>query len=235
MNKEKLKGLLIGVIITAVVMSSAPLLARVAQQTITVNFNNIQIAVDGTLIHTEYEPFIFEGRTYLPVSDLAYAMGFDTTWENATNTVHLTSRSNVVPNYPAHVQNQTPQVIPQTASGSGISIPANITPRPAARAGGPTNPAISAQRAVELATAHLISIGITNAQFDYMYMDFENGTWVWSIEFDGQGGSFEFYVNVDTGTFLKSPQAVAGNPQASPNPSPRATSSPSPSPRATGR
>ena len=209
---------------------------RVAQETIIVNFNNIRVAVNGTLTNTEYEPFVYQGRTFLPVRDVANATGFDVTWEDATNTVHLTSRTgNVVPNYPAHQPTipapvQPPQ--PPVQVGN-ITIPANIIPRPPARQGGPANPAISAQRAVELARDHLISIGVTNARFDYVYMDIERGTWVWSVEFDGPGRDYEFYIDVQTGAFLQAPggatpsplpaplpTAPSGPPPASPTPSP---------------
>ncbi|MCL1988211.1 MAG: PepSY domain-containing protein [Firmicutes bacterium] len=122
---------------------------------------------------------------------------------------------------------------------SGIVI-GNVVPRPPARTGGPANPAISAQRAVELARDHLISIGIATARFDYIYMDIEAGQWVWSVEFDSQGRDLEFYINVQTGAFLQAPQAttpvapVAPAPQATggsaASPSPAAPSAASPSP-----
>lgn len=205
--KERLKGAIVGSLLTLLLVTTIPVFARVAQETITVNFNNIRIAVNGQHIQTEYEPFIFQGRTYLPVSDVANAMGFDATWENSTNTVHLTERNNnlnVIPNYPAHQLEATS--VPQVEQQQGnISIPSNITPRPPARTGGPSNPAISAQRAAELARDHLISIGVTDARFDYLYMDMERGTWVWSVEFDSQGRSYEFYINVETGEFLYAP------------------------------
>ena len=224
--KERLKGAVIGAILTVALMTVFPVVARVAQETITVNFNNIRIAVDGQQIQTEYEPFIFQGRTYLPVRDVANATGFDVTWEDATNTVHLTTRNNlnVVPDYPPHQPVQTPQP-PQTGQQGNITIPNNITPRPPARTGSPTNPPISAQRAVELARDHLVSIGVTNARFDYVYMDLERGSWVWSVEFDGQGRSYEFYVDVNTGEFLKAPQGTGNTTTVTPSPQP--TQSPS--------
>jgi hypothetical protein len=180
---------------------------RIAQENIVVNFNNIRFAINGTLVSTEYDPFIFQGRTYLPVRDVANATGFEVTWEDATNTVHLTSRAAVAPNYPPHqpVVPNYPAHQPPAQVGN-ITIPANIVPRSPARTGGPANPTITAQRAVELARDHLVSIGVTSARFDYVYMDLERGTWVWSVEFDGQGRSFEFYVNVETGAFLQAPQ-----------------------------
>jgi len=127
-----------------------------------------------------------------------------------------------------------PTPAPTTPAASNITI-GNVTPRPPARSGGPSNPPISAQRAVELARDHLISIGVTSARFDYVYMDQERGIWVWSVEFDGQGRSFEFYVNVNDGSFLKAPQTsgAASSPTPSPTASPTATARPTASPAAT--
>jgi len=232
--RERIKGAVIGSVLTLVLVTVIPIFSRVAQETITVNFNNIRIAVNGQHVQTELEPFIHQGRTFLPVRDVADAMGFDATWEDATNTVHLTARENaapnlnVVPNYPAH----QPTATPATPQQSDITIPANITPRAPARSGGPTNPAITAQRAVELARDHLIAIGVTNARFDYVYMDIERGTWVWSVEFDGQGRSYEFYVDVQTGAFLKSPQGASSASAVTPTASPIATPTTTPNPTA---
>ena len=120
------------------------------------------------------------------------------------------------------------QVMPTPPPVGNIVIPENIVPGPPARPGGPATPAISARRAVELARDHLISIGVTNARFDYVYMDRENGVWVWSVEFDGQGRDYDFYVDVNTGAFLKAPSGTAAPPAAVPSPSPQASPSPSP-------
>lgn len=219
-SKYLITGVFVGVLFTFVSMSAINVIARISQEDITVNFNNIRIAVDGVYVQTQYDPFIFEGRTFLPVSDVANAVGFDVTWEEATNTVHLTSRNIVanVPNYTVHTPSQPQQTVtvdpkPQTANyqtatpaqQSTITIPSNITPRPAARPGGPSNPTITAQRAVEISRDHLVSIGVTNARFEYVYMDMEGGVWVWSVEFDGPGRSYEFYVNVNTGEFVGTP------------------------------
>ena len=68
---EKLKDIAIGVILTLILMTTTPAFARVAQETIAVNFNNIKIAVEGQQVQAKYEPFIFQGRTHLPVRDVA--------------------------------------------------------------------------------------------------------------------------------------------------------------------
>ncbi|MCL2414429.1 MAG: NirD/YgiW/YdeI family stress tolerance protein [Bacteroidales bacterium] len=83
----------------------------------------------------------------------------------------------------------------------------HVVPRAPKHPGGPTNPPISAQRAVELAHAHILSLGITDYRFEYIYMDRERGQWVWSVEFESRSrGDLEFYVDVNTGAFLKSPR-----------------------------
>ena len=196
---DKLKGAVIGATIATAILTALPVLARVAQETITINFNNIRIAIDGQHIETENQPFIYNGRTYLPVRDVADAMGFDVTWEDATNTVHLTSRTNlnVVPNYPAH----QPQVTtPQTPTP--VQPPANVTHT---RGNRPTNPAISLQQAIEIAYNDLSARGI-NATFRRdSGMDWERNQWVWELEFrpNAGRGEIEFYINVDTGEIVK--------------------------------
>ena len=185
-----------------------PAIGSVRQQTITVNFNSIIIAVNNQHVQTEFEPFIFQGRTYLPVRDVADAMGFDVTWEDATNTVHMTSRnSNVAPNYPPH---QPVIPVPPIGEIGNITIPANITPRPPAtsstRDNRPSNPAISLQRAIEIAEADLARRGI-NATFRRdSGMSWERGQWVWELEFRTQGERMpiiEYYINVDNGNIAK--------------------------------
>ncbi|MCL2387585.1 MAG: stalk domain-containing protein [Defluviitaleaceae bacterium] len=199
--KERFKGALVGIILTFVVTTSLPVFARVAQETITVNFNNIRIAVNGQHVQTEFEPFVFQGRTYLPVRDVANAMGFDVTWEDATNTVHLTERNNlnVVPDYPAHQPAQPPQETPPSPQ-----------PTPNHSASGrnnrPSNPAISLERAIEIAYEDLARRGITATYRSNSGMDWERGQWVWELLFRTQGERMpfiEFYINVDNGNIVK--------------------------------
>jgi uncharacterized membrane protein YkoI len=192
--KERLQGAIIGAVIAVAVMIAVPAFARVAQETITVNFNNIRVAVDGQLVQTEYEPFIFQGRTYLPTRDIANAAGFNVTWEDATNTVHLTSRANpnVVPNYPPHQPTQTPQ----PTSSPSVSEHGNR----------PSNPAISLERAIEIAEADLVSRGINATYRSNSGMSWERGQWVWELLFRTQGERMpliEFYINVDNGNIVK--------------------------------
>ena len=192
--KERLQGAIIGVVITLAVIIAFPAFARVAQETITVNFNNIKVAVDGQLVQTEYEPFIFQGRTYLPTRDIANATGFDVTWEDATNTVHLTSRTNlnVVPDYPPYQPTQTPQPTSPPSSSE--------------RGNRPSNPNISLERAIEIAEADIAERGINATYRSNSGMSWERGQWVWELLFRTQGERkplIEFYINVDNGNIVK--------------------------------
>ena len=101
---------------------------------------------------------------------------------------------------PAAPQTAAP---PLAAGQQGGIVIGTVTPRRPARFGGPANPPISAQRAVEIARDHLVSIGVTHARFDYVYMDRERGLWVWSVEFDGRGRDYEFYIDVNTGAIVQ--------------------------------
>jgi len=218
-----------------------PATGSVRQQSIIVNFNNIRIAVDRQHVQTEFEPFIFQSRTYLPVRDVANAMGFDVDWDGAANTVLLTSRtgSGAVPNYPPHQPSPSPSPTASprptaspspspspspTASPRPTSSPSpspTASPRPTASpspsptaspSGGqgsrPSNPAISLQRAIEIAYADLANRGINATFHSDSGMDWERGQWVWELEFRVTGAQrgrhvIEYYINVDTGAIVK--------------------------------
>ena len=198
---ERIKGIAIGVILTTIFAATAiPAFASARQETITVNFNNIRIAIDGQVVQTENEPFVHNGRTYLPVRDVADAMGFDVTWEDATNTAHLTSRSGVgaAPNYPPHNP-----ITPVPPIGE-------ISPSPSPSTGGnqsnsPSNPAISLERAIEIAYADLTARNISATFRTHSGMDWERGQWVWELEFRPTTGRgvIEYYINVNTGAIVK--------------------------------
>ena len=206
MNKlrERFKGAIAGALFVLVLLSSVPVLARVARETITVDFNNISVAVNGQIIELENEPFIYNGRTYLPVRDVARAVGFEVTWEDATNTVHLTGLSNaaaVTPDYPAH-QAQTP-------AATQIAQPSVTAPHTAqgqsARGARPTNPAISLEGAVQIAAEDLRNRGIDASLRSNSGMSWERNQWVWELEFRPTTGRavIEYYINVDTGAIVK--------------------------------
>lgn len=174
----------------------------VRNENIVAHFNNIRIAVNGVPVVTEFDPFVFDGRTYLPVRDVAHAVGFEVTWEAATSTVHLTQPVAVAtPNYPAHV----PANVPAQSPPPPTSAPASANHSQNHR---PSNPAISLQHAIEIAQEDLVRRGIPATFHSDSGMEWERGQWVWELEFRATHAPrgrhvIEFYINVDTGVIVK--------------------------------
>ena len=69
----------------------------------------------------------------------------------------------------------------------------------------PINPAISLERAIEIASADLAARDISATFHRHSGMDWERGQWVWELEFrpNNQRGVIEYYINVHTGAIVK--------------------------------
>ena len=93
MIRERLKGAAIGIIAMIIIMTSIPVFATVAQRAATINYNNIKIVLNGKAVQTENEPFIFDSRTYLPVRDVAEALGLNVDWDDRTKTASLSGKN----------------------------------------------------------------------------------------------------------------------------------------------
>lgn len=82
--KRFISGFVLGALIFAV-----PVLANNSKN-IEAFYNNIKIKVYGQLVDTEgNEPFIVDGRTYVPARYVAEAMGGHVNWNAETNTVEV--------------------------------------------------------------------------------------------------------------------------------------------------
>ena len=82
------------------------------------------------------------------------------------------------------------------------------TPSPSTSGQGsrPSSPAISLDRAIEIANADLASRGINATYRSNSGMDLERGQWVWELLFSTQGERMpliEYYINVDNGNIVK--------------------------------
>ena len=92
--KERLKGLLLGIIIGVMIATTSVIASNGTIQKI-LNYNNIKITMNGqevkpTDANGNYvEPFIIDGTTYLPVRGIANALGLYVDWDSKTNTVKL--------------------------------------------------------------------------------------------------------------------------------------------------
>ena len=89
MKKERIKGLVMGLILgltlSATVVMAAPQVAELVF--------GVRVSLDGQMINFEEDmrPFVIGGRTFLPVRAIADAVGLDVGFDDATNTVLLTS------------------------------------------------------------------------------------------------------------------------------------------------
>jgi len=87
--KERLQGFIVGAVVMALLVSTF-VLANSAMREV---FFGVNVAIDGEVINFDYDmrPFITEGRTFLPVRAIADAVGLDVDFDEATNTVLLST------------------------------------------------------------------------------------------------------------------------------------------------
>ncbi|OWZ83159.1 copper amine oxidase N-terminal domain-containing protein [Natranaerobius trueperi] len=88
-SKEKCKGILIGVILTLLLVSTV--FAEEVREQIEVLYNDISIYIDGSRIETEKEPFIYEGYTYVPIRVISEALDKDVHWDSEKNSISIGS------------------------------------------------------------------------------------------------------------------------------------------------
>lgn len=92
--KNRLQGLILGILIGALVTSGI-VFAEQITQTAQLFYNDIKININGSKVLPKdangnyVEPFIINGTTYLPVRAVANALGIQVDWDDDTNTVLL--------------------------------------------------------------------------------------------------------------------------------------------------
>lgn len=84
--KKRLQGLVAGVLIGATVTGTG---VFAYTNYIEAVYKDIRIVVDGKEVHTDTEPFISEGTTYLPVRAVAEALDKPVYWDGPNYTVYI--------------------------------------------------------------------------------------------------------------------------------------------------
>ena len=105
------------------------------------------------------------------------------------------SASNQVSSPPVSSQGSSPSVSNQVSSPPVSSLGSRLL-----------NPAISLDRAIEIAYADLASRGINATYRSNSGMDWERGQWVWELLFWTHGERMpliEYYINADNGNIVK--------------------------------
>lgn len=96
--KGQLRGFVAGILVTDLSVGLiATASAVVGDMNATLNYNNIKITLDNQAVTPKdasgniVEPFAINGTTYLPVRGIADALGLGVEWDQATQTVKLTT------------------------------------------------------------------------------------------------------------------------------------------------
>ncbi len=102
MNKEKFKGIVIGVVLTVIVgLSVNPSYAKTIIKQIKVYYPGVKISVNNKEIAPKdangktVEPFIHKGSTFLPVRAISEALNKDVKWDENTKTVIINDKNNI--------------------------------------------------------------------------------------------------------------------------------------------
>lgn len=106
-NKEKFKGIIIGSIMTSIITTSIFSFAG-GMENISAFFNDIKIKINGKIIDTANdEPFIYNGRTYVPARYVAEGLGASVKWNETSNTVEIDSVGNINSTPISNISNKT--------------------------------------------------------------------------------------------------------------------------------
>jgi len=129
------------------------------------------------------------------------------------NTPDETTEATFAPELtPLPTQIYTPEptptpVPPQNHESTPAPNPAPTPTGSGSQAGSrPSNPAISLERAIEIAYADIATRGINASFRSNSGMSWERGQWVWELLFSTQGERMpliEYYINVDDGSIVK--------------------------------
>ena len=95
MKKLNIKSFVLGMLVMAIVMSTAAPAVASTMKAAQLYYNNIKIRLNGEELVPKdalgniVEPFAIEGTTYLPIRAISSALGLNVTWDGATQTVVL--------------------------------------------------------------------------------------------------------------------------------------------------
>jgi hypothetical protein len=83
----KILRLVFTVFVSFIVIGSAVVYGENIVKTIQVTYRNISIQVNGRIVSSDQEPFIYQGRTFVPLRTIGEALGKTVEWDNGKNQV----------------------------------------------------------------------------------------------------------------------------------------------------
>ncbi|HHV46092.1 MAG TPA: copper amine oxidase N-terminal domain-containing protein [Tissierellia bacterium] len=90
--KKQLKGFILGVIVTVILMSTVTYSESV-KKTIEVVFNSVNITVNGKKV--EADNTLYNGTTYVPLRAVAEMLGKEVGWDQAIRTASINDKATV--------------------------------------------------------------------------------------------------------------------------------------------
>lgn len=72
-----------------VILGSAIVYGETITKSIQVTYRNISIQVNGKIVPSEQEPFIYQGRTFVPLRTIGEAVNKTVEWDNAKNQIKI--------------------------------------------------------------------------------------------------------------------------------------------------
>lgn len=103
--KKTLKGFVLGVIVTTLLMSSV--FSAPIKKTIEVVYNSVNLTVNGAKVNADN--ILYNGTTYVPIRAVAEALDKDVGWDQKTSTASVNDKGTLTP---------TPQPTPQGETAS---------------------------------------------------------------------------------------------------------------------
>lgn len=100
--KKSLKGFVLGVIITTMLMSTA--LGAQVKKNIEVIYNSVNLTVNGKKVNADN--ILYDGTTYVPLRAMAEMLGKEVGWDQKTNTASINDKG-VVKEEPKPSTNET--------------------------------------------------------------------------------------------------------------------------------
>lgn len=88
---KRIRNLLIIIIVFILGFTSSSL-AKITYRTIQVGYRDIKINVNGKRIYPDVEPFIYNGRTFVPIRVVSEALNKTVIWNGNTNTIDINDK-----------------------------------------------------------------------------------------------------------------------------------------------
>lgn len=115
MKMNKFKAVMLGILVVCLLFGGTAAFSKTVTEKISARFANIKLIVNGKVIQTKAEPFIYNGSVYAPVATVANALSIRQEWDNKTPAVRFSNGASAIPDA---IAGQAKQTLPLACDGS---------------------------------------------------------------------------------------------------------------------